>query len=178
MKRIIIYLILMLRAFTMSGLSFAEDGRQKEISADVIRSGCSVLFSTHPHPYLDDPLSSAPIDVIASWRCLDGENLPIDKYEINGVSPEIVTVFFWRDSSIVVLVRWSINSLAADYVGNYYKVFIYKYLKDNHQFVVGDEAMKGFPAGWDGRTKSGVRVRYPFKDAASIKRRFAAMGFE
>lgn len=176
-KRIITCLILVLGAINISGPSFAEDGRIGEISAGVIKHGCSVQLSTQTHTDLDDPLSSAPFDVLASWRCLDGENLFIDKYEINGANPEILTVFFWQNNNIIVLVKWSINSLAADYSGDYYRVFIYGYTKNEHGSIISknEEAMKEFPAGWDGRNKNGTRLRYHFKDAASIQEKLSKL---
>ena len=74
----------------------------------------------------------------------------------------------------------SINSRASDYVGDFYKVYVYKEMKEagREKFVRDDATMKKFPEGWDGRTHSGLPVRYPFKDAASIKKRLAEIHFE
>jgi hypothetical protein len=175
-KRIITFVILVLGAINISGLSFAEDGRLGKYSAEVIKHGCSVQFSTQTHTNLDDPLSSAPFDVLASWRCLDGEKLFIDKYEINGANPEISTVFFWKKDRIIVLVKWPINSQATDYVGDYYRVFIYRYTNNNGSIISKDEeAMKEFPTGWDGLNKNGARLKYHFKDAASIKEKLSKL---
>jgi hypothetical protein len=153
------------------------EGSQSEVSADAIRVGCSLSFSKQFHSVQDDPLSAAPFDLLATWHCDDGEKSVIDKYEINGASPEVATVFYWKRRYIVVLVKWSINSRAADYNGDFYKVFIYKSTKipGKYGFVIDAAAMERLPPGLDGQSKNGKAIVYPFKDAASIRKKLRAI---
>jgi len=153
--------------------SHAASQFQKEFSADAIRLDCSVSFFKQFHTIRDDPLSTSPFDVSVQWHCRDGEATTIDKYEINGSSPEVVTFFYWQGHSIVVLVKWSVNSQASDYVGDYYKIFSYRYeyIGLGRQFIKNETIMKSFPPGVDGHSRSGARIVYPFKDAISIRKR-------
>jgi hypothetical protein len=73
---------------------YASEESPIEVSADAIRVGCSVSFSKQFHPVQDDPLSAAIFDLLATWQCNDGEKSVIDKYEINGVSPDVITVLY------------------------------------------------------------------------------------
>lgn len=181
MKKIIYLLSLLLIVTGTPALSYATGRKSPEnVSADVIRPGCSVSFSKELHADPDDPLSTPPFAVIASWRCRDEKRLPIDRYEINGSSPEVVTVFYWHKRDVVVLVKWQVNSRAADYSGDYYKVFIYKYdNKYNQQkFIKYQLTEKYFPSGFDGVAKDGSPVEYPFKDVASIRKKLRTLDFQ
>jgi hypothetical protein len=76
-----------------------------------------------------------------------------------------------------VLVKWSINSQAADYGGDFYKVFMYKATKisGKDDFEMDAAAMERLSAGWDCQAKDGKAIMYPFKDAASIRKRLQAI---
>ncbi|WP_174918567.1 hypothetical protein [Burkholderia lata] len=141
-----------------------------DIPANSIKDGCDVTFYKELHPLPNDPLSAPSFDISAKWICRDGEVSDFDKYTINGSSPSVVTVLFWRQRYIVILVRWAANSSASDYVGDFYEVFSYKRQQLNGQAaIVRDSAVDGlFSSGWDGYDRNGSRVKYPFKDAASI----------
>lgn len=156
---------------------YSRDELPASLPADVIRAGCSIFFSKDFHPIQDDPLSNPPFSIVNSWRCRDGENLPIDKYEINGSSPDVVTVFYWRRRDILVLVRWQVNSEAADYAGNYYELFAYTHSDKfgSPKFTRDNGIMKYFPPGFDGVDKNGVPVIYPFKDVPSIRKKLRSV---
>ncbi len=173
MKRIAMIVMVLWCALNMIGASHAAHQSQEEFSADAIRLGCTVSFPKQFHAISDDPLSTPLFDVSVEWHCRDGETAIIDKYEIDGSSPEISTFFYWQGHSMVVLVKWSVNSQASDYVGDYYKVFSYRYERVGAEgrFVKNETIMKNFPAGLDGRSKNGLRIIYPFKNAASIRKR-------
>jgi hypothetical protein len=175
--RKIIFTLMALLSVCVTSSSWAAGESPDQIAADSIRSGCFVSFSKELHPVADDPLSTPPFDVLANWRCDDGEQLPIDRYEVNGSSPEVATVFYWKKTNIIVLVKWTISSQASDYEGGYYKVFIYQYKRASDQSTLtrDDLAMKSFPPGWDGSKKNGKPLSYPFKDAASIRRKLRTM---
>ncbi|WP_174981753.1 hypothetical protein [Burkholderia lata] len=151
----------------------AETGASPDdIPANSIKNGCDVTFSKELHPLPNDPLSTPPFDISAKWICRDGEVSDFDKYTINGSSPSVATVLFWRQRYIVVLVKWTANSGASDYVGDFYEVFSYKRQQLSGQAsIVRDSAVDSlFSSGWDGYDRSGTRVKYPFKDAASIRK--------
>jgi hypothetical protein len=115
------------------------------------------------------------------WKCEDGTTVPIDRYEVEGGSREVATVLFWKRKRVVTLVKWSVNSRASDFQGNFYKIYIYKFndVKEAHPqpFVREDVIMKKFGSGWDG-VMDGVVIKYPFKDAASIRKRLKKINVE
>ncbi|WP_143016557.1 MULTISPECIES: hypothetical protein [Burkholderiaceae] len=177
--RKIIFTLALLFAVYLPTSSYAAGESPDQISADPIRRGCFISFSKELHPVADDPLSTPPFDILANWRCNDGEQFPIDKYEINGSSPEVTTVFYWKNRSIIVLVKWPTNSQAADYEGDYYKVFIYRYsrVSDKSMLTRDDSSMRNFPPGWNGSDRNGKPLSYPFKDAASIRKKLRTIQF-
>jgi hypothetical protein len=147
------------------------------VSADVIRTGCLIYLYRQDYPLPDDP---SGYNVIPTWKCRNDEKLSFDKYEIEGANPEVVAVLYWKRNNIVILVKWSVNSRAADYSGDYYKVFIYKYSQEHgkQKIVRNSMAMKKFPEGMDGQSDSGKVIKYPFKDAAAIRKRLRTISFE
>lgn len=177
MKKVICILILLLQSIWATTPSYSIEKSSTDIPASAIRRGCSISFSKEYQPNPEDPLSNPPFSLIATWSCRDGERLPIDRYEINGSSPEIVTVLYWDRRDIVVLVKWPVSSAASDYSGDYYEVFAYQYEKgrDSSRFVIDRSVTDHFPAGFDGSTKDGNPVVYPFKEAASIRARLRAI---
>jgi len=170
-------LALLLGISSLAGWAHAANKSPDKIAADAVRAGCSVSFFEEPLQDLHNPSSGPLFNVKATWQCRDGEILSIDSYEVNGSSPKVVTVFYWQNREIVTLVRWSVNSKAADYVGDYYQVFIYKYVRSSKgaNIVRDSTAMKAFPEGWDGVRRDGAPVIYAFKDAASIRKRLRAI---
>lgn len=179
-RKVIYALVFLFSALYVAAPAFASEESPNKVSAAQIRAGCSILLSKAFHPAVDDPLSVPPYDVVATWFCEGGEYSRIDTYERNGGSPEVVTVTYWKGRDIAVLIKWSINSQASDYVGDYYKVFLYRGVsRAGQQTFVKDEAAMGkFPAGWDGYTRSGSPVHYPFKSAGAIKKRLRAIHFD
>jgi hypothetical protein len=178
----IIYLLTFIFASTCTvQTAFSSEKLPDVISAESIRPGCSIYFVKRFYSDSDDPLSVPPYDLVSTWKCQGVGQSRIDTYEINGGSPEVVTVTYWKRRAIVVLVKWSINSRASDYVGDYYKVYVYKRMKEatgKERFVRDEAIMNKFPEGWGGNTQSGTAVRYPFKDAASIKRRLVEIHYD
>ena len=152
-------------------LATEADGSHYDISANSIRDGCNLNFSKELHPLPNDPLSMPQFDILAKWICRDGEVSDFDKYAINGSNPSVVDVLFWRGNYIIVIVKWVINSSASDYAGDFYRVFSYRRQQlGGRAAIVRDSAIEGFfPSGWDGYDRNGSKVKYPFKDARSIK---------
>ncbi|MBB5507905.1 hypothetical protein [Paraburkholderia atlantica] len=181
MKKILSFLLLVVFVtFAMKLLPVWADEKSPNIlSADSILPGCSVVLSEIDRISPDHP-TNVSHEVEATWRCQDGGQSVIDTYAFEGGSPEVVTVFYWKNKDIISLVRWPINSQAADYSGYLYAVYIYKGMKkDGNQIFVKDDAtMKKLPFGFDGYKRNGSPVRYPYKDAASIKRRLSALHFD
>lgn len=161
----------------LAGWAHAANKSPDKIAADVVRAGCSVSFLEEPLQDLHNPSSGPLFNVKATWQCRDGETLSFDNYEVNGSSPEVVTVFYWQKREIVTLVKWSVNSQAADYLGDYYQVFIYKYVYSSKgsKIMRDSTAMRAFPEGWDGVKRDGTPVIYEFRDAASIRKRLRAI---
>ncbi|WP_150563749.1 hypothetical protein [Pandoraea cepalis] len=141
--------------------------------ADAIRSGCSVLISRDYQSDPNDSLSTQIYSLLISWQCDDGENSTIGTFPVEGASPEIVTIFYWDNENIISLVKWPMSSQAADYSGNYYKIYAYTY--NNHKFprrfFENTKIERNFPPGFDGLSRDGTVINYPFKDIKSIKRK-------
>ncbi|WP_175005393.1 hypothetical protein [Burkholderia lata] len=156
----------------LPALAAEAGGSLDDISANSIRNGCNVTFSKELQPQPNDPLSTPPFDILAKWVCRDGEVSNFDKYTINGSSPSVVTVLFWRGRYIVVLVKWSASSSASDYVGDFYEVFSYRrqQLSGRADIVRDSTIEKLFPPGLDGYARNGSKIKYSFKDAASIRK--------
>lgn len=96
---------------------------------------------------------------------------------MNGASPEIATVLYWKGRKIIVLVKWPTNSRAADFSGDYYRVNIYEYSRMSSKArIKKDKAMmRHFLPGKDGLGKNGREIHYQFKDATSILKKLRAM---
>ncbi|WP_269508459.1 hypothetical protein [Burkholderia sp. IMCC1007] len=148
------------------------DSSLDNISASSIKNGCNVVFHKEFRVLSNDPLSTPPFDISAKWTCRDGEGGDFDRYGINGSSPSVVTVLFWRGRYIIVLVKWVINSAASDYVGDFYEIYSYRRQQLGERMgIVRDSTIERlFSSGWDGYARDGSNVKYPFKDAASIRR--------
>ncbi|WP_146122037.1 hypothetical protein [Burkholderia multivorans] len=171
-KKIIYAATIIIGIIFSSASALAENESPDKISANPVENGCDLIFSKELRPLQNDPLSTPPYDVAVQWSCRDGQVVNVDKYAINGSSPTVVTVLFWRKRYVVVLVKWATNSSAADYVGDYYETFVYKHRKVNGAVSLAkdDSISKLFPPGWDGYAKNGKRIAYPYKDAASIRK--------
>jgi hypothetical protein len=152
---------------------YATDSQVSQISAEAIRAGCFIVFSKTHEKRPEPTLGIAPADLRATWSCRDGTYFLLDEYGVNGGDPEIVTILYWKRRDIVVLVRWPINSQAADYSGDYYKVFVYRGEKKStgYRFHRDDKAMSAFGEGVDGVDRNGAAIHYAYKDAASIRNR-------
>ncbi|MFK0376412.1 hypothetical protein [Pandoraea sp. NPDC090278] len=107
--------------------SSLTDRSPRIISADEIRSGCSIHINRNYQYDKNDPLSTPPYSLIISWQCVDGENLPIDELPINGASPEITSILYFNSMNIVIQARWPMNSQSAEYLGYHHKISAYTY---------------------------------------------------
>jgi hypothetical protein len=148
------------------------------ISASSLREGCKIAFPKDVKYSHSDPLSSGSFDIRVMWMCVGSTDVEIDRYEIEGGSPEIVTVLFWKRQKAVILVRWSTNSQASDFQGDYYKVYVYDYNKNltKKSFIRRGDIDKRFGEGWDG-VLNGKQIVYKYKDAQSIKSRLKKIGY-
>ncbi|WP_158940298.1 hypothetical protein [Burkholderia sp. S171] len=148
------------------------------ISANDLRKGCSIFFQKDFKYSDSDPLSSNIFNIQASWMCVGSQQIAIDRYEIEGSSPEILTVLFWKHQRAVILVRWATSSQASDFQGDYYRVYVYDYRKNNVKkpFVGRNDIDKRFGEGWDG-ILNGKKILYRYKDAKSIRSRLNKIGY-
>ncbi|WP_432260518.1 hypothetical protein [Cupriavidus sp. TMH.W2] len=153
-------------------ISLSAGELSKIFPAESIKRGCALEFKQEPYPIAMNELGTQPYNIVTNWFCGDSKSSEIDRYNAEGGSPQIITVLFWRKDSFVVLVKWSISSQAADFQGDFYKVYIYKYNHDGDgpPFIKQEKVMNKFGQGWDGMKKGAV-VAYPYKNASSIRRR-------
>ncbi|TDY49754.1 hypothetical protein [Paraburkholderia rhizosphaerae] len=147
------------------------------IEADRLQRRCSINFSNEPYPRENGALGSPVRDIKVTWQCMNGEREVIDQYSVEGGSPEVVTVLFWKKQSFLVLVKWTTNSHASDFQGDFYRLYIYKFSKTapHKKFTPNETLMSEFGEGWDG-VMNGVVKEYQFKDAASIRRKLQELG--
>ena len=78
----------------------------------------------------------------------------------------------------MILVKWSTNSQASDFQGDYYKVYVYDYKKTQIErpFASRDDIDKRFGEGWDG-ILNGKKIVYQYKDAKGIRSRLKKIGY-
>ncbi|CAB3762931.1 hypothetical protein [Paraburkholderia humisilvae] len=164
---------------SLSPFVYAYSDLPDRIRASQIKEGCYITFLEEDYAREQGDPSRPYYDALMKWSCKNGETTIIDRYDVEGASPEIVTVLFWKKRSLAVLVKWSINSHAADFQGDFYKVYVYRYVpsKAGNQFRKEEGVMKKFGEGWDGEWVGKNAVRYDFKDAASIKKRLNELGY-
>jgi hypothetical protein len=170
-----VILLIFVGVFSQS-VACASGEAPKRIPAESIKHGCALEFRQEQYSTETNSLGTQPNNIGVNWVCGDSRSSKIDRYNVEGGSPKIMTVFFWREDGFVVLVRWSIDSQAADFKGDFYKVYVYKYHPGGGipPFIRQEKVMNEFGQGWDGVWK-GATVAYPYKDASSIRRRLGQM---
>jgi hypothetical protein len=177
MVRIVITL-LVFALFSNPVIAQIDEALSSTISATQLSAGCKIYFQKNIKHSDNDSLSSAGFDILSKWMCIGSHEMTIDQYEINGSSPVILTVLFWKHQKAVILVRWSTNSRASDFQGDYYKVYIYDYEKTNDKkpFTRRNDIDEKFGEGWDG-ILAGRKIVYQYKDAAKIRSRLEKIGY-
>ncbi|WP_429253767.1 hypothetical protein [Paraburkholderia sp. GAS333] len=173
MKNTFLVLIAMAVVF-FSGQVFAGD--DVTLSANQIRPGCSVVVHKQYPSGVDPNVNSTVFDQQLLWKCEGAQIVKIGTIEAEGGGPEIVTVFY-RLNEIVVLARWTSASAGADFQGDFYQVSAFRLEKVGNQtaFKALPAITKAFGDGYDGLL-DGKRVTFPYKNAASIRVRLAALG--
>ncbi|MEZ0604699.1 hypothetical protein ACAX43_21440 [Paraburkholderia sp. IW21] len=172
MVKKLIFSLLLLSASELCFASAASSPSPLVIPADQIKEGCTVEFiSERPTNETNAP-GSQPHEIAVKWICKGVATATIDRYQVEGGSPQIITTLFLKRKIFVALAKWPVTSHASDFQGDFYKVYIYKYNRESntHPFIRDDKMMDKFGLGWDG-VKDGITVTYPFKDAALIRSR-------
>jgi len=169
-----IFLVIAIFLSVFSGRIFAES--DVSLSATQIRPGCSVVMHKVYPADIDPNVNAAVFDQQLFWKCKGAEAVPVGTIGAEGGGPEIVTVFY-RRNEIVVLARWTSGSAGADFQGSFYQVNAFRLEQANNQttFRTVPAITKAFGDGYDG-TLNGKRVTFPYKNAASIRARLAALG--
>jgi hypothetical protein len=170
--KIIVILSLLTASILFSPLAAADNKSSQKISANHIKQGCALVFDKNVISDDTHALGVPPHNLVVIWVCQGQKSVKIDQYEVEGESPQIATVILWQNKGFVVLVKWSINSQASDFSGTFYKVYIYEHnlVSGAPAFIRQDKLMSKFGQGWDGN-RDGVIVAFPFKDAASIRKK-------
>ncbi|PMS14785.1 hypothetical protein C0Z18_30275 [Trinickia dabaoshanensis] len=151
-------------------------GGDVSLSAKQIRPGCSVVIHKAYPAGIDPNVNATVFDRQLSWKCNGAEVVPIGTIEAEGSGPEIVTVFY-RQNEIIVLARWPSDSAGADFQGDFYRVDAFRLERTNNQttFRAVPAITHAFGDGYDG-VLNGKRMAFPYKNAASIRARLAALG--
>lgn len=177
-SRISLFKFLMFLAVADPMAGWCAESVLQQLPAEQIEKGCKLDFyavnSADEFPAIGRPDYS----IDARWACKGRPTRIVDTYEIEGGSPEIVTVFYRNKQDIVVLVKWSTNSQASDIQGDYYKIYIYRHTTGSldNPFSRREDVMKKLGEGWDGEM-DGKPVHYPFKDASSIRKALNRLGY-
>ncbi|HII4325768.1 TPA: hypothetical protein ACY4PY_001966 [Enterobacter cloacae] len=94
----------------------------------------------------------------------------VDKYEVDGDTPNIDTVFFMKIhnvKNVIVLISWHQLHQAESINGNTYQIHAYKYSNDSlfiNDMITKDPALNGMDGEFNGD-----EVHFNYKNAASIK---------
>ena len=155
------------------------DGASPElISSEQIKIGCRINFKKEIYENSNDPLSNPPFSLDLEWACDGKPPIIVDRYDVEGSSPEIVTVIFRKKRYIVILVKWTTSSVASNFEGDFYKCYVYRFVPGTtgQPFVRESEIMKKLGSGWDG-SKDGQPVSFPLKDSASIRKLLTRLGY-
>lgn len=169
--------ILLSLAISMSLLSGGVSAESDvSFSAKPIRPGCAVVIHKAYPSGVDPNVNATAFDQQLVWKCNGAEAVPIGTIGAEGSAADIVTVFY-RPNEIVVLARWTSGSSAADFQGDFYQVDAFRLVQANNQttFRAVPAMTKAFGDGYDG-VLNGKRVTFPYKNAASIRKRLAALG--
>ena len=148
----------------------------RQLSASQIENNCNLkLYSIEGERGLIG-LPDHSLDL--KWVCDDRPVLSVDKYEIEGGSPDVVAILYRKNRYIIVLVRWVSNSRAADAQGDYYKIYAYRRTLEDRRKPFSRELsiMNKLGEGWDG-TMNGEVVHFPYKDARSIRKALDRFGY-
>lgn len=169
-----VLLVLAIFLSVFSGQIFAES--DVSLSAKQIRPGCVVILDK-AYPSATDPNMNATVfDERIFWKCDGAEAVPVGTIEAEGSGPEIGAVVY-RSNEIVILARWTSGSAGADFQGDFYQVSAFRLEQTNNRttFRALPAITKAFGDGYDG-VLNGKRVTFPYKNAASIRARLAALG--
>ncbi|QCP51347.1 hypothetical protein FAZ95_20645 [Trinickia violacea] len=175
-KSKIFRLLILLAAIAFPIFSRCDELVVQQLSADQIEKGCGLnLYAIEGEkPAIGRPDYSLDL----RWSCDEQPVRIIDRYEIEGGSPDVVTVLYRKARDIIVLVKWSSNSRVADTQGDYYRVYAYRYMKKNpvKPFSRNEDIMKRFGEGLEG-TLDGKPVHFPYKNADSIRKALDRFGY-
>lgn len=95
----------------------------------------------------------------------------VDKYEVDGDTPNIDTVFFMKIhnvKNVIVLISWNQLHQAESINGNTYQVYAYKYSNDSlfiNDMITKDPELNGMDGEFNGD-----EVHFKYKNVASIKK--------
>jgi hypothetical protein len=170
--RILLVLVICLLAF--AGRAFADG--DVSFSGRQIRPGCAVVMHKAYPSGIDPNVDATVFDQQLFWKCRGAEAVAVGTIGAEGSGPGIVTVFY-RPKEIVILARWTSGAVGADFQGDIYQVNAFRLEQANDQttFRAVPAITKAFGDGYDG-TLNGKRVTFPYKSAASIRARLAALG--
>jgi hypothetical protein len=171
MKILLNNLVFLLSTLLASISASAEPGSPDSLAADDIVPDCRFLVNNYGRNLMDIDKYNVSI----TWQCANSKPYVLDSYSAESTGPQIVTVFYTKKRDVIALLKWqNVNSKSSDTA--HYKVFAYRYVGDisDTPFIRLDRLMERFGDGFDGIV-NGKHVEYPFKNAASIRKRLAEL---
>ncbi|OAT76789.1 hypothetical protein A9B99_22605 [Mangrovibacter phragmitis] len=121
----------------------------------------SIYFQREPNP--DFPLGL--------YYDSGTKKTQIDKYEMDGDTPNIDSVFFMRVhdvKNVIVLISWRQLHKTESINGKTYQVYAYKYSDDSlfpNDMITKDPSLNGMDGEFNGEY-----MHFKYKDSASIKK--------
>jgi hypothetical protein len=148
----------------------------QHLPANRIERGCSLNLYAVESEKVAIGRSDRALDL--RWSCAGEELKTIDTYQINGGSPQVVTILYRKNRNIIVLVKWETRSRGADLFGDSYKIYAYRYMSinGNKSFSVNRNIMNKLGEGLEG-DMDGRPVHFPYKDAAAIRKVLDRLGY-
>jgi hypothetical protein len=85
----------------LSSLAASNNKLPLKIPADQIKHGCVLVFDKKFFPNDTHALGAPPHDTVANWVCQGKKAVEIDRYEVEGESPQIATVLFGKTKALL-----------------------------------------------------------------------------
>ncbi|MDQ7976142.1 hypothetical protein QYH69_02645 [Paraburkholderia sp. SARCC-3016] len=169
-------LSLVFLTISWSAPAWCDEYLVQRLSAGQLKRGCDLSLYAIETERVAIGRPDHTVDL--RWICEDGKSRIIDTYQIEGGSPQVITILFRRNRHIIVLVKWEARSRNADVFGDYYKIYAYQYAPTSVDklFPVDRNLMSKLGEGWEGDV-AGKSVHFPYKDAAAIRKALDRFGY-
>jgi len=171
-----LFLFLLLLILSWSAPGWCDEYLLQRLSASQLKRGCDLMLYAIENERVEIGRPDHTLDL--RWACKDEKSRVIDTYQIEGGSPQVVTILYRKNINIIVLAKWESRSRSADVFGDYYKIYAYQYTPKSSDklFSVNRNIMSKLGEGWEGDV-AGKSVHFPYKEAAAIRKALDRFGY-